>query len=169
MTRRKGIGKFIEKRNSSFKIQITSMVDMFVILLVFLIKSYSTSPVQIHPSKDMTLPASSSLTAPEDVLKLKVSQTGVFVEDKKIIDLSSGVVGKGDLDPTDVMMIPELYKALDEQAEKSRGIANVNAEMKFEGKIMLQADRSLPYSLLQKVMYTSMLAGYADLKLAVLN
>lgn len=169
MARRKGMGRFIEKRASSFKIQITSMVDMFVILLVFLIKSYSTSPVQINPSKDMTLPASSSLTQPEDVLKLKVSQSGVFVEDKKVMDLSQGSVGKGDLDPTDQMMLPQLYKALDEQAEKSRGIASVNSEIKFDGKIMLQADRSLPYSLLQKIMYTSMLAGYADLKLAVLN
>lgn len=169
MAKRKGIGRFIEKRASSFKIQITSMVDMFVILLVFLIKSYSTSPVQINPSKDMTLPASSSLTQPEDVLKLKVSQSGVFVEDKKIMDLSQGSVSKGDLDPTDQMMIPQLYKALDEQAEKSRGIASVNSEIKFDGKIMLQADRSLSYSLLQKILYTSMLAGYADLKLAVLN
>lgn len=169
MGRRRGMGRFMEKRSSAFKIQITSMVDMFVILLVFLIKSYSTSPVQISPSKDMTLPASTSTTAPVDVLKLKVSKNGVFVEDKKILDLESGIVKKNDLDPTDEMMITELYKALDQQAEKSRGIASVNTELKFEGKIMLQADRNLPYSLLQKVMYTSMLAGYADLKLAVLN
>ena len=40
--------KYMEKRlTSAFKIQITSMVDMFVIILVFLLKSYTTSPVNI--------------------------------------------------------------------------------------------------------------------------
>jgi biopolymer transport protein ExbD len=32
----------------------------------------------------------------------------------------------------------------------------------------VQADRGLNYDTLQKVMYTSMMAGYSDVKLAVL-
>ena len=117
MIRRSGFGKYMDKRApSTFKIQITSMVDMFVILLVFLLKSYSTSPVQINASNDLTLPASTSVKDPIDALKLVVSKKGIFVDDKKIIDISNGNVDVKDIDATDTNFIRALYDALDAQA-----------------------------------------------------
>jgi biopolymer transport protein ExbD len=153
---------------SNFKIQITSMVDMFVILLVFLLKSYTTSPITINASKELTLANSTVLTDPEDVLKLVVSQNGIFVDDKKIMDLKDGVVQTTELDANDDSYIPTLFKALDDQALKVKDIAKVNEAVEFDGKVLVQADRGLNYDTLQKVMYTSMMAGYSDVKLAVL-
>lgn len=167
---RRGFSKYMDKRlPSTFKIQITSMVDMFVILLVFLLKSYSTSPVNITPSDKLTLPASTSVKAPEDVLKLIVSKEGIFVEDEKVVELEAGVLDVKDVEANDTQFIRALYAALDEQAKKSQSIAAVNEEMEFDGKVIMQADRSLPYDLLRKVMYTSMMAGYSDLKIAVFS
>ncbi|MDX9730648.1 MAG: biopolymer transporter ExbD [Bdellovibrionales bacterium] len=166
---RRGMGRYIDKRiPSTFKIQITSMVDMFVILLVFLLRSYSTSPVQITPSDDLTLPSSSSITAPEETLKMVVSKNGIFVDDKKIIEMKDGVIATSDVDENDTQFIRALYTELDEQAKKTRMIASKNTELEFDGKVLMQAERSLPYELLRKVMYTSMLAGYSDVKLAVI-
>jgi biopolymer transport protein ExbD len=145
------------------------MVDMFVILLVFLLKSYSTSPVQISPGKNMTLPASTSMKDPTDVLKLQVSKNAIFVEDKKIMDLNDGLVDVKDIDKNDTQFIRTLYTELDSMANKSRTIASKNEEMEFDGKVIMQADRNLPYELLKKVMYTSMMAGYSDVKIAVLS
>lgn len=172
MSRRRGLRRYLEKRvgGGTFKIQITSMVDMFVILLVFLLKSYSTSPIQVNPNKDLTLPTSSSSTNPvADALKLVVSEKGIFVEDKKVVDLNGGELKASDADSQDPLFIRALYDELDQQAKKSKNIAQVNDTVQFDGKIMMQADRALPYDLLQKIMYTSSLAGYADLKLAVIS
>jgi biopolymer transport protein ExbD len=167
---RRGFKKYMDKRSpATFKIQITSMVDMFVILLVFLLKSYSTSPVQISPGKNMTLPASTSMKDPTDVLKLQVSKNAIFVEDKKIMDLNDGLVDVKDIDKNDTQFIRTLYTELDSMANKSRTIASKNEEMEFDGKVIMQADRNLPYELLKKVMYTSMMAGYSDVKIAVLS
>lgn len=167
---RRGFKKYMDKRSpSTFKIQITSMVDMFVILLVFLLKSYSTSPVQLSPGKDMTLPASTSTLDPIDVLKLQVSKNAIFVEDKKVADLKDGVIDVKDLDQNDTQFIRALYTELDAQANKSRHIASQNTEVEFDGKVIMQADRNLSYELLKKVMYTSMMAGYSDVKIAVLS
>ncbi len=167
---RRGMRKYMDKRSpSTFKIQITSMVDMFVILLVFLLKSYSTSPVIITPSEGMTLPASTSSKDPVDALKLMVSKTGVFVEDKKIIDLTDGVVDVKDVDPSDTQFIRSLYTELDGQASKTRTIASKNETIEFDGKVLMQADRGLNYETLRKVMYTAMMAGYSDVKIAVLS
>lgn len=167
---RRGFKKYMDKRSpSTFKIQITSMVDMFVILLVFLLKSYSTSPVIITPSEGMTLPASTSTKDPVEALKLMVSKSGVFVEDKKIIDLTDGVVDVKDVDPSDTQFIRSLYTELDNQASKTRTIASKNETIEFDGKVLMQADRGLNYETLRKVMYTAMMAGYSDVKIAVLS
>lgn len=167
--RKRGLRRYMDLRGQAFKIQITSMVDMFVILLVFLLKSYSTSPVQITPNADLTLPESTATADPIDVIKLVVSKNGIFVEDRKILDLDGGKLGTDDTDKTDGQFIRKLFEELDLQAKKTRSIANVNETVEFDGKILMQADRDLPYALLQKVMYTSMLAGYADMKLAVIG
>jgi len=145
------------------------MVDMFVILLVFLLKSYSTSPVNITPSENLQLPVSTSTKDPVDVLKLVISKVGIFVEDKKVVDLKQGSLDVGDVDAADTQFIRTLYNELDEQAKKARKIASVNEEIEFDGKVVMQADRTLPYELLRKVMYTSMMAGYSDVKIAVVT
>lgn len=165
---RKGMGKYMDRRApSSFKIQITSMVDMFVILLVFLLKTYSTSPVNITPKEGLKIPESNATADPVDVVKLIVAQDGVFVEDKKVMDLENGRVPAALADKNDPAFLKSLYQALDERAKLAQSISKVNDSFEFDGKVLMQADRDLPYELLQKVMYTSMMAGYADVKLAV--
>jgi biopolymer transport protein ExbD len=170
MRGRKGMKRYMERRlPSTFKIQITSMVDMFVILLVFLLKSYSTSPVNIPPSDKLTLPVSTSTKDPVDVLKLVVNKDGIFVDEKQILKFDEkGEVAVTDLDANDTNFIRSLYTELDQQATKSRDIAKVNETLEFDGKVLMQADRGMPYALLRKVMYTSMLAGYSDVKIAVM-
>ena len=156
------------QKNSTFGLQVTSMVDMFTIILVFLLKSYSTSAVQITPADGLKLPASTSTAEPVEALKLVVSKEGVYVGDEKIVTFQEGKPQHTDIDKSDSKFITPLYKALDAEAEKSKTIAKINEAMKFDGKIVVQADQSLPYSVLKKVMYTSMLAGYADVKMAVI-
>jgi biopolymer transport protein ExbD len=170
MAKRQGaFGAYMDRRSTGhFKIQITSMVDMFVILLVFLLKTYSTSPVNITPKQGMTLPGSSSLTEPIDVVKLIVSEDGVFVEDKKVMDLEKGRMPASFVDSNDPEFMRPLYEALDAHAKHAKEISKVNDSFEFDGKVLMQADRGLNYEILQKVMYTSMMAGYADVKLAVI-
>ncbi len=170
MGARRGMSRYMDRRSpSSFKIQITSMVDMFVILLVFLLKTYSTSPVNITPKEGMRLPESASLVEPVDVVKLMVSEDGVFVEDKKVMVLEKGRVPASVTDANDPSFLKALYEELDGRAKLAKGISQVNDSFEFDGKILMQADRDLPYEILQKIMYTSMMAGYADVKLAVVG
>jgi biopolymer transport protein ExbD len=101
-------------------------------------------------------------------LKLVVSSNGIFVEDKRIVEMKDGVLANTAVDENDTQFIRALYTELDEQAKKTRTIASQNTELEFDGKVVMQAERSLPYDLLRKVMYTSMMAGYSDVKIAVM-
>lgn len=146
---------------STFKIQITSMVDMFVILLVFLLKSFSTSPINIAPREGMVLPASSSVTDPVDVAKVIISNDGVYLNDEQVLTLDKGSVPTKELDSRDSRFIKSLYKALMEQAK--------GAKPETAGQLLLQADRELSYQQLEKILFTSGAAGFSDVKLAVLS
>jgi biopolymer transport protein ExbD len=166
----RGMKKFLDRRApGNFKIQITSMVDMFIILLVFLLKSYSTSPVNINPSSSLKLPSSTSATDPVDVLKVIVSKTGIFVEDSKVADIKDNQIDQASVDKTDPQFIRPLYDELDKKAQKAKDIGKVNDTVAFDGKVLMQVDKALPYSVLQQIMYTSMLAGYFDVKFAVMS
>lgn len=64
---------FLKKKKSSeeMTIQITSMADIFTIILVFLLKSYSTSAVNITPSNGLKLPTAQAAEVQVVFLKRK--------------------------------------------------------------------------------------------------
>ncbi len=171
MGRRNGIAKFMEKRTAGyFKIQITSMVDMFVIILVFLLKSYGSTSVEVAQSPDLRLPVSTSQKPPVEFTKIMVSKANIMVDEQEAIRFAqNGEFKVEDVEANDPMFIRNLFTVLDKQATKGRMIAKENEEFNFEGKVLLIADRSVPYAILKKVMYTAMMAGYADVKIAVMS
>lgn len=167
---RRAVDQMIKNnKRATFTLQLTSMVDMFTIMIVFLLKSYSTSAVNITPQKGLQLPVSTTMSAPVEALKLVVSADGIYVDDKKIVDIKDGRLDGAAVESTDPDFIRGLYDELDKHALKAKDIAEKNAEVQFDGKVVMQADAKLPYDTLKKVMYTSSLAGYADLKLATFS
>lgn len=157
-----------DNKKATFGLQLTAMVDMFTIMLVFLLKSQSSSSVNIVSHEDLKLPISSSFTQPQEALRITVTRGAIFIDDKKIIELSHSTVPLHFLDSSDEMFIPLIFSELKKHEEKTRNIASKNEELKFEGKIIMHADQDLPYGLLRKIMYTSSAAGYTDLKLATI-
>jgi biopolymer transport protein ExbD len=158
-----------KNQDGTFTLQITSMIDMFTIILVFLLKSYASSSVEIAVNQNVVLPSSTASQAPIEALKLVVSKTGIFVDDKEVAKIENGQILKPYLDSKDEKFVRPLYDALKAQADKSKAIAKQNSDVNFEGKVIFQADQTLDYKLLRKVMYTSSFAGYTDFKFAVVS
>jgi len=148
------------KRNSSFTLNITSMTDMFTLLLVFLLQSYNTNEVQIEPVDGMRLPASNTQLNPNDGVNVSVSIDSIKIDKKEVGHIVNKQVDGKDLDPNDTNFILPLFTELDRimKSDKDKKIVK-------EGRILLQADASLPYSTLRKVMYTASMAGFPQLKM----
>lgn len=148
------------KKHSTFTLNITSMTDMFTIMLVFLLQSYSTSQVDINPEQGLRLPASNSTANPVEAVKLSLSPTGLKIGDHKIADLTNTEFNKQDLDAHDQNFIRPLFDELEKMTKESPDKDYIKA-----GRILLQADQELPYAVIRKVMYTASMAGYPQLKL----
>ncbi|WII72039.1 biopolymer transporter ExbD [Bdellovibrio sp. 22V] len=151
------------KKNSTFTLNITSMTDMFTIMLVFLLQTYSTSDVQIIPENGLRLPSSASMVNPTEAVKLSLSQEGLKIDETKIADVKNADFLPQDLEDKDTNFIKPLFAELDKLAKNSADKAHIK-----EGRILLQADKELPYATLRKVMYTASMAGFPQLKLVTM-
>ena len=82
---------FLPKRKVSedLSLQITSMADIFMILLVFLLKNYSTTLTNISPVQGTRLPVAHSDTALKDTLKVEISKDSILIDQKPIISLNN--------------------------------------------------------------------------------
>ncbi len=148
------------KKNSTFTLNITSMTDMFTLLLVFLLQSYNTSEVNIEPENNLRLPSSSTPLNPNDGLQISLSKDVLKVDKKEIAKISKNSFSSKDLDPNDPSFILSLFTELDKFMKDPN-----SKQIIKDGRILLQADAGLPYSTLRKVMYTASMAGFPQLKM----
>lgn len=148
--------------SSDVKLNITSMMDMFTIILVFLLKSFSTEGQLVTPATGLLLPTSSVERTAKEALCVKISDDNVVVENTVVLrkkDFSEVMEQKD-------FMIPRLYDVLAKYAEEAQKAAEMFGK-EFSGEITIQGDVGIPYKLLTRVMYTCGQSGYPVMNLIV--
>ena len=141
------------------RLQLTSMMDMFTIILVFLLKTYSTHGQLINPSQDLTLPSSITQQMPELGLDVTVSSDWILVNGKPVVKTSN-------LESMGGYIIPGLQEELFRYAREAEKMEELYGA-KFSGKVTIQGDKNLPYRTLIKVMATCGQSDYPNMRLIV--
>ncbi len=159
-------------REKELDVDITSLLDILVILLVFLLKSYNASDLTLETAKNITLPNSKSEHLGNMAAIVQVSSDkALWLNNTQI-----GVVTLGGEEKIEI-----LFEALSQEAKRQdekikelegRAIANtdkgaVAARKASRKKVNIVMDQSLPYEVLRKVMHTSALAGFPEFKFIV--
>lgn len=147
---------------------ITSLMDIMTIILVFLLKSYSTNPVQLKQAKDLNLPFSYSDIMPKDSTAVTLTLNGILVDDKPVLTLDNGVVSESDRSSGGFLIDP-LFQKLQEAVDHQKRVAKFRKDAKFTEVITLICDRHVPFSLLSQVMYTAGQAQFSKFKFAVIK
>ncbi|OGB99241.1 hypothetical protein A2V82_12495 [candidate division KSB1 bacterium RBG_16_48_16] len=140
-------------------LNLTSMMDMFTIILVFLLKTYSTEGQLIHPSDNLTLPNSTVENPPEIALDVTVSQGWIMVNNNPVVQMSR-VVNQESL------IIEPLYDVLQQYAAEAKKMEETYG-VRFSGKVTIQGDKKLPFSTILKVMATCGRSEYPNMRLVV--
>ncbi|MCK5884115.1 MAG: biopolymer transporter ExbD [Bacteriovoracaceae bacterium] len=165
--------RFIRKRGRrgagrNFEIDITSLLDILVILVVFLLKSYNSSGIVMNVPKGVELPMSQSQTLNTSGTIVQVSPTKIWVENKIVVDSEKD--RKGTIYSEKGRLITPLFDELVSiknsitQLEKS-----THGAKKFSGKINLIVDKTIKYSYVKKLMYSCAEAGYRTYNFVVLG
>ncbi len=143
-------------------LQITSMADIFMILLVFLLKSYSSSVSTLSASGSISLPSSQAGGLAKETLKLEIFSEGISIDQKPIVPLRHFAFDPKEVPPPGTGRSESLYRVLVEQRKHL-------PEPNLDSNLLLFADQNVPYSTLQSVLASAASAGFVDLQLVVVK
>ncbi|WP_426416654.1 ExbD/TolR family protein [Aestuariirhabdus sp. LZHN29] len=144
-------------RKSSPGLNLVSLMDIFTILVFFLLVNSSTA--QQPQSASLKLPEARIEKPIEDSLVIQIDDQSIIVQGRKIADVA---MIKGQSSPQIAALVDELrYQA-------SRRPLLEDGEPALQA-VTLMADREIPFSLLKKLMVSSSEAGYGQVSLAVIG
>jgi biopolymer transport protein ExbD len=150
-------------------LNITPMMDMMTIILVFLLKSFTSSATLVNMDQNMTLPPSMTRLAPKQAVPVTISKRVLLVEGEAVASITNGRVDPQlKRDGDNGYYITPLVDMLAKVARREKKVAEVTGQ-KFDGELTIIADRSTPYRLLTEVLYSCGQAEYANYRLLVLK
>lgn len=150
-------------------LNLTAMMDMFTIILVYLIKLYAASPENLTLNDDLRPPTS---TAPDNVtpaVRVMVAKSAILVDDKLVMQFTAnGIVDAagnpvvGDANNP----YPALRDALDKRVEIIQA-TQAGGGSAFDGLLMVVADGDTPYQVIGGVLREAGLAQFTSYRLVV--
>ncbi|MCX7726492.1 MAG: biopolymer transporter ExbD [Chitinispirillaceae bacterium] len=138
-----------------FQPQLTSLIDVMTILLVFLIKSFSTEGNIVTPAEDLILPISTSQNSPKVRCSVVITKKSLLVEGMELVPITTIV-------KSDSMMIPSLYKWIKVEKNKCTDSSGIT-------ELMIQCDREIEFAIVKKVMFTCSKAGFTNYTVLVMQ
>ena len=147
------------REDSNASLNMVSLMDIFTILVFFLLVSAGDTEVLPTPKK-ITLPESTAEKAPKKNVVIMVSDREIKVLGKKVANVRSVINSRNPI-------IPGLMSELDRYANKARG----NKKAKYDPKkgITIMGDKAIPYKVLKKIMLTCASANFTNISLAVVQ
>ncbi|MBN8232974.1 biopolymer transporter ExbD [Corallococcus macrosporus] len=135
------------------ELNITAMMDMMTIILVFLLKSFASSSAAITASEDVRPPVSSTRATPKDTVAITITPKNILVGDKEVVRLENGQIPKAQLQGERLVL--GLDAQLKKEVQKLKFIAERNPAAPFTHELSVIADKMVPYDLLLTVLYTA--------------
>lgn len=146
------------KEREAVDVDITSLLDILTILLVFLLKSYNASDLKLDLQKGVEMADSDAreMTRYAPVIQVN-KEAKVFLNNKEI----GRMPASGEM--------PVLTEALKKaragiEADNKKKPANQQTNMEM---VNLVFDKDMDYAIVQRVMHDSALAGYSQFKFVV--
>jgi biopolymer transport protein TolR len=145
----------LARNQSGLDMNLVALIDIFTILIFFLMSS--TGIEVLTNARAVKLPISTAEKTPRQTIVVAVSDTDIVVDGRKVATVAEANALKDDL-------IPGLKAELDLLA--SRQLLG-NDKDGSSRAVTIMGDKTLPYSLLRKVMYTSARANFTEIAFAV--
>lgn len=148
-------------------IDVTSLLDIISILLVFLLSGFNASGINLTVPKGVELPLSQSQSLNTPGVVVQVSPEKVWVDDKELVDLTNPPARL--FDHSGKRMVP-LYDELVKRRLEIQEIEKASPLAKeFVGTVNLIVDKSVTYTRIKQLMYTAAEAGYRQYKFVVMG
>ena len=140
-------------------LNLTSLMDVFTILVFFLLANSSSSEVLTTP-KQIKLPDSVVETKPRETVVIMVSPDAVLIQGEAVIETPALMTSEN-------VSVPEITERL---SQLDKNIIGISTKAVVAGKeITILADKSIPFRVLKKIMSTCTASGFGRISLAVIQ
>ena len=141
------------------KMNITALMDIFTILVFFLLVNSATTEVLETP-KIITLPASFVEAKPRETIVIFISEDDVTVQGEVVVRTADILSAE-----------TESIRAIgDRLSDLSENIIGLNTQTIAQSQeVTILADREVPFTVIKRVMSTCTGQGYEKISLAVLQ
>lgn len=153
------IRRMTRNKRAVAKLNLTPLMDVFTVLVFFLIFNSATGEVLQQPKQ---------ITLPESVVEAKPRETVViFVGKDEVLVQGVPVARVADIQATENAEIEPIGVRLAELSESVIGLSTQAVAKSQEVTVL--ADKSVPFSVLKKIMATCTARGYTRVSLAVVQ
>ena len=166
------------KREVTAVLSLTAMVDMFTVLVVFLLQNYNTTGAVLYIPKEVILPQATSIKELKPAVVVTISSKEILIDKTSVIT-------------TDVVRAQEdwLIKPLAVRLAEALQVAKDNFDRQLQNqlkavvdtahpadrasaipdwnKVTIQSDKGMDFLMVKKVMYTVTAAGVGEINFAV--
>jgi biopolymer transport protein ExbD len=158
-------------------LNITAMLDIMTIILVFLLKSLGESTAAVPQSDDLRLPKSViEAPPPQEGVVVTISKTQILVGDQRVVSLPSresmtqtGVGASFKRNgPSDTYIVP-LGNALQAAGKTDKLLRAAKGMDASTSEAVVIADETTPYRLLMEVFFTLGQTGFGKYNLMVIQ
>ena len=151
-----------KKHGMMASLNLTPMVDMFTVLVIFLLQLFSATGDILFTPEGLKLPPAKESEIFEDV------GTAVVLYKNEVIMDGKAIARVDELDEAEsgIPALSEALRGIRERDEKLFGRAETEA---FEGKMIIQADKETDFLLVRKAIFSANEAGWAHLNFMVVG
>ena len=146
------------------KLHITAMMDMFTIIMIFLLVSFTDRPVKVDLDRTLELPRSAAKMDYTESIHLVLSRSALVLQGE-VIGRCDGDRVEG-LDPRN-LEASELYRRLRAFREEADRLKAQGVETRRH--LLFFCDRRQRFKAINTVIKAAGMAGYPDLQFAVLE
>lgn len=151
------------KKSGFADLLITPLVDMFVIIVLFLIANFSATGEVLMMTKDIVLP--------EAVNVKEVEMHPVVMVSNDQVSVSGTIVGRvEDLTKDEYLNIPALEEKLRDMKKQFEDLHSMAGGTDgFKGDVNIQANKDVQFRVIKRVMFSCATAGYNNINFAVIQ
>jgi biopolymer transport protein ExbD len=139
-------------------IALIPFIDFLIVLVLFLLMSFSASGELLAQQPTITLPDATHATDLEVAPVIAIDARVVTLDGRRMAD-SQSLAQSAELE-----RIEQLVQDLE---TLKRNWSVLHPTKPFEGAIIMQADRGVDFRVVKKVMFSAAQAGYANVSFAV--
>ncbi len=146
---------------------ITSLIDFFSIVVIYLMKSYSAEGSILTNADNLVLPNSVAISKPKEIyLQLAATSDMILVDNVPVVPTDDvRRIPQSVADP----IVPKLEEKLQAAYQKEQQMVRLGALNKIQGNVIIQVDKNLEFDVLFKLMNTCGKVGYNNMNFAVME